>query len=57
MRRGELPRWSPPLFDVVVLGAAHEGLRRWLAGAEELGPATLKKMLPKLAWRAIDVRP
>lgn len=56
VRRKELPRWSPALFDVVVLGAAHEGLRRWLAGAEELAPATLKKQLPKLAWRAIEAR-
>lgn len=53
MRRGELPRWSPALFDVVVLGAAHEGLRRWLAGAEELAPPVLRKKLPPLAWRAI----
>ena len=52
--RGEVPAWSPTLLDVVLLGAAHEALRRWLAGAEELDPATLRRTLPALAWRSIS---
>lgn len=51
--RGEIPAWSPALLDVVLLGASHEALRRWLAGAADLDPATLRKVLPGLAWRSI----
>jgi hypothetical protein len=36
--RGELPDWPPNMLDVVLLGPAHEALRRWLAGAEDLAP-------------------
>ncbi len=50
---GELPRWSPNLLDVVLLGVAHEALRRWLAGATELSPDRLRKLLPALAWKSI----
>jgi AcrR family transcriptional regulator len=53
VERGEIPAWSPTLLDVVLLGAAHEALRRWLAGAEDLDPAILRKTLPALAWRSI----
>lgn len=53
MERGELPKWSPAMFDVVVLGVAHEALRRWLAGATELSPARLRKTLPALAWKSL----
>jgi len=51
--RGELPPWPPILLDVVVLGAAHEALRRWLAGAAELEPPKLRALLPALAWRSV----
>ena len=50
---GELPAWPPSLLDVVVLGAAHEALRRWLAGATDLEPAKLRKLLPTLAWKSL----
>lgn len=51
--RGELPAWPPALLDVVVLGVAHEALRRWLAGATDIDPAKLRKLLPTLAWKSI----
>ena len=54
IERGEIPAWSPTLLDVVLLGAAHEALRRWLAGAADLDPVLLKKTLPALAWRSIS---
>lgn len=50
---GELPRWSPVVFDVVVLGPSHEALRRFLGGAP-LDPRFLKRDLPRLAWKAVD---
>lgn len=50
---GKLPPWPPSLLDVVLLGAAHEALRRWLAGADELDPAELRALLPDLAWESI----
>lgn len=53
IERGEIPNWSPSLLDVVLLGPAHESLRRWLAGATELEPALLRRRLPELAWRSI----
>lgn len=49
---GELPRWPPLLFDVVLLGPSHEACRRLLGGAP-LDPAWMKRMLPRLAWRCI----
>ena len=48
--RGEVPAWPASLIDVVLLGAAHEALRRWLAGAAELDPSGLRELLPALAW-------
>lgn len=54
--RGELPAWSPALLDVVLLGAAHEALRRFLAGAIEFDPAALRRLLPKLAWHSLSAR-
>lgn len=53
---GRLPPWSPTLLDVVLLGAAHEALRRWLAGAEELAPDRLRALLPELAWDSVRRR-
>lgn len=50
-----LPAWSPTLLDVVLLGPAHEALRRWLAGAAELDPATLRRILPDLAVRSLGI--
>lgn len=51
--KGQLPAWSPTLLDVVILGAAHEGLRRWLQGATELDPNALRGLLPELAWKSL----
>ncbi|MFO0554648.1 MAG: TetR/AcrR family transcriptional regulator [Polyangiaceae bacterium] len=53
VERGEIPDWSPQLLDVVILGVAHEALRRWLSGATELDPKKLRKSLPAIAWRSI----
>jgi AcrR family transcriptional regulator len=53
IQRGELPAWSPTLLDVVLLGPAHEALRRWLAGSSELDPVMLRKTLPALAWKSV----
>lgn len=49
---GALPRWSPVLFDVVLLGPSHEACRRYLAGAE-LDPAWMRSNFPRLAWRCV----
>lgn len=51
--RGDLPPWPPALLEVVLLGSAHEALRRWLAGARELEPLVLRRTLPALAWKSI----
>lgn len=50
---GELPRWSPTMLDVALLGVSHEALRRWLAGDPELDPEKLRKVLPTLAWKSV----
>lgn len=50
---GALPKWSPLQLDVVLLGAAHEACRRYLAGAP-IDPAWMRTTLPKLAWRSIS---
>lgn len=52
IERGELPAWSPLVFDVVLLGATHEACRRFLAGAE-LDPRWMRTTLPALAWAQI----
>ena len=57
VERGAIPKWPPALLDVVLLGAAHEALRRWLAGASELDPAVLRKRLPALAWKSVRREP
>jgi len=53
IQNGSLPPWPPTLFDVVLLGSAHEALRRWLAGSTELDPVMLRQILPSLAWKSI----
>lgn len=53
MARRELPPWPVALFDVVVLGPAHEALRRWLSGASELDPTMLRELLPTVAWQSV----
>lgn len=50
--KGTLPAWSPLVFDVVVLGTAHEACRRFLAGAP-LEEAWLRTALPEMAWAAV----
>jgi AcrR family transcriptional regulator len=52
IERGELPRWSPLLFDVVVLGATHEACRRYLGGAP-IEPKWMRATLPRLAWQSL----
>jgi len=51
--RGELPDLPAELLDVVLLGPAHEALRRHLAGGTEFDPARLRKLLPALAWKSV----
>lgn len=50
---GELPALSPWLYDVVVLGPAHEAGRRLVAGAPYLEPEWLLAELPALAWETV----
>jgi AcrR family transcriptional regulator len=50
--KGKLPPWSPLLFDVVLLGVAHECCRRFLGGAP-LDAKWMRAELPKLAWRSL----
>ncbi|MCC6620019.1 MAG: TetR/AcrR family transcriptional regulator [Deltaproteobacteria bacterium] len=52
IEEGTLPAWPPLVFDVVLVGPAHEACRRWLAGAA-LDPAWMRAELPRLAWRAV----
>lgn len=56
MRAGALPRWAPPVLDVVLLGAAHEACRRLLAGAP-LDTDWLRRTLPLVAWRSVARKP
>lgn len=52
IERGGLPAWSPLIFDVVLLGVAHESCRRYLGGAA-IDPDWMRTELPRLAWRSI----
>jgi AcrR family transcriptional regulator len=52
IRAGALPRWSPLLFDVVLLGPSHEACRRFLAGAE-IEPSWMRSNFPRLAWKCV----
>jgi AcrR family transcriptional regulator len=52
VREGELPAWSPLVFDVVLLGSTHEACRRFLAGAP-LDAKWMQATLPDLAWRTV----
>jgi AcrR family transcriptional regulator len=52
IERGHLPRLTTAGFEVVLLGSAHEGCRRWVAGAP-IDPDWMRATLPKLAWKAI----
>jgi len=52
IREGALPRWSPLVFDVVLLGASHEALRRHLAGAP-IDAAWMRRELPRLAYKLV----
>ncbi len=54
--RGELPRWSVVQLEVATLGTAHEALRRWLAGDQDLAPAWLRQHLPDAAWAGLTSR-
>lgn len=50
--KGTLPRWSPLVFDVVLLGTAHEACRRYLGGAD-LQQKWMRTTLPELAWQGV----
>ncbi len=52
MKKGTLPKWSPLVYDVVLLGPSHEACRRFLAGAT-LDPKWMRATFPRLAWRSI----
>ncbi|MBL8742755.1 MAG: TetR family transcriptional regulator [Myxococcales bacterium] len=52
MRDGSLPRWSTQALDIVVLGPAHEALRRALAGGN-VDMLWMRRQLPLLAWRCL----
>jgi AcrR family transcriptional regulator len=52
IQSGRLPAWSPLLFDVVLLGVAHECCRRFLGGAD-LDAKWMRATLPGLAWRSL----
>jgi AcrR family transcriptional regulator len=56
MKRGELYRMSPLELDVIVLGSTHEACRRFLAGAP-IDPRFLRRVLPVLAWQAVQKSP
>jgi AcrR family transcriptional regulator len=49
---GELPDWSPLVFDLVLLGPSHEACRRFLGGAP-LSARWMRATLPLLAWRVV----
>lgn len=49
---GGLPAWSPLQLELVLLGPAHEGARRALAGAP-VDEAWLQRELPRLAWKGV----
>lgn len=52
---GALPPFPVPIFDIVLLGPAHEACRRWLAGAP-LDMAWLRRTLPELAYRSVVLK-
>lgn len=52
--RGELPRWTATQLEIATLGVAHEALRRWLAGDQDLTPAWLRDHLPAMAWAGVS---
>jgi hypothetical protein len=49
---GTLPRWSPLVFDLVLLGPSHEACRRYLAGGP-VDPKWMRAELPQLAWKCL----
>lgn len=51
--RGELPDLPPELLDVILLGPAHEALRRHLSGGAGFSPDRLRKILPGIAWKSV----
>jgi AcrR family transcriptional regulator len=51
--RGEVVRMPASLYSLVLLGPAHEMLRRWLAGELALDPRSVANTLADLAWKAL----
>jgi len=51
---GELPNWTPLVYDVVLLGPSHEACRRFLAGSSGLDSKWMRKTFPQLAWQSIS---
>jgi AcrR family transcriptional regulator len=56
VKQGDLPTWSPIVFDVVLLGPAHEACRRFLGGGA-LDAKWMRATLPPLAWRTVEPTP
>ncbi len=52
VRAGSLPRWSPLVFDLVLLGPSHEACRRHLAGGD-VSAKWMRSALPPLAWKCV----
>lgn len=50
---GELPSWPPGHLHSMLLGAAHDACRHYLAGAE-MDPAWMRATLPGVAWRSLQ---
>jgi AcrR family transcriptional regulator len=57
VERGELPDWPTNVLDVVLLGPAHEALRRWLAGAEDLVKLRARRRSRAISSRCSTPRP
>ncbi len=53
VQSGALPALAAPLYDVVIMGPAHEFGRRYLAGAAGLELSEAQRILPSAAWAAI----
>ncbi|MCA9647189.1 MAG: TetR/AcrR family transcriptional regulator [Polyangiaceae bacterium] len=51
--KGELPNLPPQLYDVIVLGPAHEAGRRWTGDAPYLEQAWLLQHVPEVAWNTV----
>ncbi|MGE0325684.1 MAG: TetR/AcrR family transcriptional regulator [Polyangiaceae bacterium] len=53
IQKGELPNLPPQLYDVIVLGPAHEAGRRWTGDAPYLERTWLLEHVPEVAWNTV----